>query len=113
MSELKRAALLLPQAQTEAERETFAAQHLACQLYAGNHGMVIVGLYVPPDAPRPPDDPEVLAVEVGGFDVVLAVAPLSNDDSAWFVQALEHLRVQQIDAVLIDHQGDDPTTRTC
>ena len=105
MSEPRRAALLLPQMHpvTQAERDTFAAQQLACRLYAGNHDLVIVGLYAPPDHPRGSNDPELPAVEIGSFDIVLAVAPLLGDDnSALFAQTCEQLRAQQVETVLLE-----------
>ena len=105
VSEPRRAALLLACARPEsqAEKEAFDAQYLACRLYASNHDVVIVGLYAPGVAVAPPRDHELSIVELGGFDLVLAAAsPLGGIDSAWFAAALEHLRVQHVDVVLID-----------
>lgn len=105
MSEPKRAALLLAhgQPETQTEKRAFAAQYLACRLYAGNHDVVIVGLYAPAGAVAPPGDPELLLVEPGAFDLVLAApSPLGDADGAWFAAALEQLRAWRIDVVLID-----------
>ena len=114
MSEPKRAALLLPQMhpETQAEKDTFAAQQLACQLYAGTHDMVIVGLCdlrAGEDIEEPArdstlvDEPELPAVGIGDFDVVLAVAPVPDDvTGGQFAQTIERLRGQQIDVLLID-----------
>jgi len=113
VSEPRRAALLLPCARpkTQAEREAFAAQHLACQLYAGNHDMVIVGLCdVATDsaeASAPSGDAQLPGVGAGGFDLVLAVAPQPEDDAvtrARFAEALEQLREQRIDVVLVERR---------
>ena len=114
MSEPRKAALLLPNShpETQAEREAFAAQHLACQLYAGNHDMVIVGLFVmiagdgveePARASTSAEEPQLPVVGIGGFDLALAVAHVPEDDTAeQFAQALEELRAQQIEVVLVE-----------
>lgn len=108
MSEPKRAALLLAhgQPETPAEKRAFAAQYLACRLSAGNHDMTTVGLYAPAGAVAPPGDPELLLVEPGAFDLVLAApSPLGDANGAWFAGALEQLRTRHIDVVLIDRTG--------
>jgi hypothetical protein len=105
VSELRRAALLLTHTrpETRAEKQVFAAQYLACRLYASNHDLAIVGLYASAEAATPLGDPELPVVELGGFDLVLAAAsPLGGADGAWFAEALEYLRARQIDVVLID-----------
>jgi hypothetical protein len=105
MSEARRAALLLAhgQPETRAEKEAFAAQCLACRLYASNHDMVIVGLYASAGVAVPHGGPELPVVELSAVDLVLAAAsPLDDADEAWFTGALEQLRARQIDVVLID-----------
>jgi hypothetical protein len=104
MSEPRRAALLLAHARPEnqVEKEAFAAQYLACRLYASNHDMLIIGMHAPP-AQVAPGDPELPVVELGAADLVLAAAsPLDDADSGWFAKALEQLRARRIDVVLID-----------
>ena len=105
MSEPRKAALLLAHSQpeTRAEKELFEAQCLACRLYAGNHDMVIVGLYAPTRDAVSPRDPGLPVVELGTFDLVLAAAsPLDDTDGRWFIGVVEQLRARQIDVVLID-----------
>ena len=113
MSQPRRAALLLPHPhpETQAEKEAFAAQHLACQLYAGNHDLAIVGLCrLDADeaaAPAMPGVPELPVVQPTEVDVVLAVAPVPDDDAGnQFDAALERLRTQQIDVVLVDRREE-------
>ena len=111
MSEPSRVALLLPRPrpETQAEKEAFAAQFLACQLYAGNHDLVIVGLCdlgaVEAAVPEIPCDPQLPVVELGGFDLVLAIAPSPDDDAgARFDAVLEQLGAERIDVVLVDRR---------
>lgn len=117
VSDPRTAALLFAHArpETQAETEAFAAQQLACQLYAGNHDLIIIGLCDviadeaadPAGTSMPPDEAKLPFVEPGDVDVVLAVAPSPDDAiSARFAAALERLRAQQIDVLLVDRREE-------
>jgi len=115
VSDPKKIALVLPYAspRTQSERKAFATQHLACQLYAGNHDMVIVGICdlfadEAEGAGRvvaPRGDSELAVVEPADVDLVLAVAPAEDDAAGTqFAAVIEQLRARQIDVVLLDRR---------
>lgn len=115
-NESKRAALLLPSPASgdEAQGDAFRSQHLACQLYAANHDLDIVGLYGidPADRPSSVADDQIPIVGPGGFDLVLAVAPDRNEPAcAEFTERLERLRSDGVEIVFIDRARMPPGDR--
>lgn len=111
MSSPRKAVVLLPRAAPgdRAEKDAFAAQYLACQLYAANHDLAIVGCCETgldlvaglPDSSLPHDSllTSVASADVG---VVLTVNrdPTGGDE---FADAVEQVRATEgVDVVFID-----------
>ena len=108
MTKPRRAAILLPniRSSAEAEIDALAGQFVACQLYAANHDLEVIGrCETRPDGAVTRSLPHHALTVVEGCDVevVLTVSPDDDYEAALELRnAIEKLRSADVEVVLVD-----------
>ncbi|HEV3169354.1 MAG TPA: hypothetical protein VGZ32_03410 [Actinocrinis sp.] len=106
MNVFRKAAILLPEAGPGSDAATLSAQYVACQLYAANNDLNVVGrIQTASDATSTgiPPHHELAVIGRDDFEVVLAVNPdRSRSLSSQFVAAVEQLRAEGCDVLVVD-----------
>lgn len=108
MTKPRRAAILLPNVRpsTEAEIDALAGKFVACQLYAANHDLEVIGrCETKPDSTVNRSLPHHALTVVEGRDVevVLTVSPDDDHEATLELRkAIEKLRSADVEVVLVD-----------
>jgi hypothetical protein len=115
MTVFRKAAILLPEVGAGSDAATLSAQFMACQLYAANNDLNVVGrLRSASDTASTAILPhhELAVVGRDDFEVVLTVNPdLSRSLSRHFVATVEQLRAEGCDVVVVDEWKHRAPTR--